>query len=245
MRIVKAERLAAFVATTLWVLATAFDLAAAQTRPLRAADILPQIEAALMEKGAPPDARVRLAAPDQPLPIAAEGAPAFDSVSYNPRSGRFLIRASSADGAEFAVIAGAARSPVDLPVLIAPLARGEEIVEGNIAWITSDEGLVSDAVFDAAALIGAQARRPLNAGVALRKSDLAVPTLVKKGALVAVTYAAPGLALSQMGLAQSNGARGDVVDIEIAGVRTIRAVVAGANTAEIAAPRHAGLEQMQ
>ncbi|MEQ1931753.1 MAG: flagellar basal body P-ring formation chaperone FlgA [Parvularculaceae bacterium] len=205
----------------------------------RAADLLPAIEAALAEKGAPADVQVILTSPEQPVPDNAT----FDSVSFNQVNGRFAIRLSAA-GAQPSIVSGSARAPVETPVLIEAVPRGEEIREENIGFASTANVLAADTVFEVESLVGAVARRNLGAGAPLRRADVAQPVLVKKNSLVTVAYEAPGLSLTQSGVAQSNGAKGDVIDIETVQTgRVIRAVVSGTNFAVIAGARLAAREQ--
>lgn len=197
----------------------------------RAADLRPAIEAALIERGAPEDAVVTLAAPDLPIP---EGA-VVEQLSYNPQSGRFVARAAGA------VIAGAARRVVQTPVLIAPVARGEEVSADNIAYLETSDSLPADVILAADEIAGKSARRNLAAGAPVRGGDIVAPVLVRKNSAVTVSFERPGVFLTQTGEAQANGAEGDVIDIETSSGRVIRAVVTGRNAARVLASRHAGL----
>ena len=198
----------------------------------RAADLLPAIEAALIEQGASADAEVRLAAPDLAI---ADGA-TIESLSYNPRSGRFVARAAGA------VIAGTARAATETPVLIEPVARGEEIAEDNIAFLQTADVLPADVALTLDDLAGKEARRNLGAGAPLRRSDVVAPILVKRNALVTVSYERPGVVLTQTGVAQVAGSQGEVIDIETASGRIVRAVVIGRDRARVVGARQARLQ---
>jgi flagella basal body P-ring formation protein FlgA len=195
---------------------------------MRAADHLPAIETALAEQGAPAGGEIRLAEPEQLVPDNAT----LVSMSFNPQSGRFIARL--AGGGDVVVIAGSARKPVEAPVLVAAKARGDMISESDIAYVETADVLPTDVILETEALVGAEARRDLRAGAPLRRSDIAERMLIKKKALVTVAYESPGLWLSQTGVAQANGAQGDVIAVEIAGSgRIVRAVVEGENHARI------------
>lgn len=200
-----------------------------------AQDMLPEIETALAAQGAPAGALVALVAPDIPLADDA----VLQSVSYSAASGRFVARA----GAGGTPIAGTARVGVETPVLIQPVARGEDISADNIAYAKTTAALPADVALSEGALIGTKARRNLVAGAPLRRSDVAFPLDIRKNALVTVRYEAPGLTLSQTGVARSNGARGEAIEIAGADERVIRAVVTGPNEAKIVSPRLAAMER--
>lgn len=246
MKLLKAPGVVAYAAILLWFLLTVMTSISANAQEavaLRASDILPSIEAALMAKGAPAGAEITLADPDA-LFASASGEPQFDNVSYNAASGRFLVRVVGADGTPALAIAGFMRRPAEFPVLIAPLARGEKLGEDNIAWIETSDARPADFITGLDDLIGMEARRPLQAGAPLRPSDVAAPVLVKKGALVTMTYAALGLSLTHAGVAQSSGARGDLIDVKnMKSERVVKATVAGANIVSVVPPRFAAMEQ--
>ena len=80
----------------------------------------------------------------------------------------------------------------------------------------------------AAQLVGAEARRPLPAGRVLSERDLQAPRLVLRGRTVQLTYARPGLRLSVQGVAQSDGALGDLVRVvNLDSRRQLQGVVVG------------------
>jgi flagella basal body P-ring formation protein FlgA len=207
-----------------------------------AGELLAEITEALAERGMPEDARIRLEAPLQPAPVDATGQPGFESVNFNPKSGRFLIRLAAAGDAPATVIAGVARAPIAVPMLINGVARGAPIEAQNLTLVEWLDAPPADAILDAAELEGALARRTLAPGAVLRRSDVAAAYLVQKGAVVSVAYLAPGLQLTRIGTAQSAGAFGDVIEIAVAGGRSLRAAVTGPNQAQVVGSRLAAME---
>lgn len=233
-----------YVAILLWfLLAVMAPLrAAAPEGPvaLAASDLLPAIEAALMETGIAAGAEIVLAEPSAPVYIAPGAAPVFDSVSVNPHTGRFLIRATGPGGAPASSIAGFARTPARFPVLDRPLARGETVSDDMIDWIETADFRSRGFLTDAEDLIGMKARRALAAGEPLRVIDVEAPLLVRKGALVTMTYADLGITLSEQGLAQSHGAKDEVIEVKnVKSDRVIKAVVRGAGLVAVAGSRPA------
>ncbi len=246
MRPAKAPGFLAYATLLMWFLLTvlspmkagAEEVASPQLVSLRVADILPDIEAVLADKGAAPDAEISLADPQAALLIEQGGKPAFDSVSLNPGTGRFLIRARGA--AETVSIAGFARPRVSLPVLAQPAARGAIIEEADIAWIETAEARPAGVILDGEKLIGMEARRNLPAGAPIRTHDVNAPVLVQKGKLVTIAFEAAGLRLTHAGVALRDGADGDVIDVRnVKSERVVKAIVAGPNLVSAVSARRA------
>lgn len=212
MKLIRYPGLLAYAAMIMWLLQLMITrVDAAEFGRTRLADHIAEITSALVEKGVPQNARVTLAAPDATIGVA-EGAPlVFDSVSVNPATGRFLIRARSAQGAALVAIAGTAIAPIPLPVLTRNFSRNEEIRETDIDWLEVFEPNAGAFVADADAIIGKSARRPLAAGAPLRNTDLQSPVLIRRGETAMIVVDAPGLRLTQSGVALSNGGAGDVI----------------------------------
>jgi len=200
-------------------------------------DILPEIEAALAERGLAANAEITFADPNQRFAIQRGAAP-IDNVSYSPRSGRFVIRLAPPAGAAPVSITGFARAEVSFPVLTRPIARGEIITEDDIAYIETAVSHPGAFVHDANALIGMEARRPLRAQAPLRASDIAAPVLINKGAVITLTYAIEGMRLSHQGVALSGGGKGEIISVRnIQSDRVLKAVIEDVNLVRIAAPR--------
>lgn len=226
----------AYVTIVLWFLLAimaAGTARAEETQPviLTASDILPDIEAALTTRGMAPGAQIILNEPS--LPVAAGGDIEIAHVSYNAQSGRFVIRLQNSQAA----IMGTAKTVTSFPVLTRTIERGEIIGEADIAYVESAEARAGMFVQDAADLIGKEARRPLRPQSPLRSSDVAAPLLIKKGALITLTYAVEGLRLSHQGVALASGAEGDVISVKnVQSDRVMKAIVAGQNIVRVAAP---------
>ena len=246
MKFVKAPGFAAYALIVLWFLLTVLTpmraSAADTAQTLRVADVAPTLEAALMAEGMPADAQLVFADPDAVLFLAPGDALTVDHVSYNPATGRFLLRVATAAGSMS--VAGAARAIERFPVLIGDVARGETIGAENLSWIESADYRAADYVLDAGELSGMEARRALAAGEPVRKIDVAAPVLVKRGAAVLMIYEADGLTLTHSGVAKATGARGDVIEVEnLKSERSLKAVVVGENTVAVSPVRTAYLER--
>ena len=203
---------------------------------LTPADILPDVEAALGERGAPANAEIEFSHPGQSF-AAPQGKLQFDHVSYNPRSGRFVIRLS---GPSRIAIAGRVRAPVTLPILRRDIDRGEVIAANDIEYAEQAIAQGSGFAQEAAALVGMKARRPLQASAPVRVRDVVAPLLIERGAIVTLTYSVDGLRLTHQGVALANGAMGDVISVRnIQSDRVLKAIVDAKNLARIASPRYA------
>lgn len=237
MKPIRLSGILGYSAITLWFLLTIMmPLKAHAQTPVTiiASDIVPTIEAALTDKGITSDAVIHLDKPDQQILVAAGSSPVFDSVSVNPTSGRFLIRARGAENTPSFAISGRALVTVSYPVLANPAHRGDIIKQSDIAFIERDDLSAALYIADVSEIVGKEARRPLRAGTPLRSNDVQLPMMVKKGALVTVHFAMEGLRLSHHGVATVSGAIGDIISIEnTKSDRTIKAVVTGKNRADV------------
>ncbi|MFZ5616423.1 MAG: flagellar basal body P-ring formation chaperone FlgA [Pseudomonadota bacterium] len=224
----------AYVATAMWLLQLAISPAdAAGSVASRVFDHLDEISAALIEKGAPANAKIALAEPGAIVAVEADEALSFDSVSYNRATGRFLMRTIASEGSPAIAVAGIATASVMLPVPARTIARGEIIEETDIDWIEIADARGGFFVDDADLIIGKLARRPLAAGAPLRKADLQSPTLIKRGETATIILEAPGLRLTQAGVALANGGAGDLIAFRnINSDREIKAVVAAKGVAK-------------
>lgn len=229
-----------YLMIALWFLLTIMASSIVRAEPaaapitLTASDILPNIEAALAAHGAPADAEIALNDPDQAFVVS--GPVEIGHVSYSPGSGRFVMRLANAPVA----IAGAAQVSEAVPVLTRAVERGEIIVEDDIAYLEMAVVRGANFVRNADDLIGKEARRRLTAQTPLRASDVAAPVLVRKGALVTLSYVVEGLRLTHQGVAMKSGTRGDVISVRnIQSERVLKGVVEAENFVAVASPRAA------
>ncbi len=80
-------------------------------------------------------------------------------------------------------------------------------------------------------------RRVLRAGETISASDLRHPVVVNKGQTVTMTFAAPGVDLTAMGRAMSEGGVGDTVTVQNpASFRMVTAIVTAAGTVRATGP---------
>jgi flagellar basal body P-ring formation protein FlgA len=131
-------------------------------------------------------------------------------------------------------------STLRIVVPVRDIMRGEVVGESDLTFadITGTTLSPSTATkFET--LTGMQTRRMLRAGDAVRAEDVRRPVVVTKGQTVTMIFSAPGVELSAMGRAMSEGGVGDTVTVQNpASFRMVSATVTGAGTvrAEMASP---------
>lgn len=94
------------------------------------------------------------------------------------------------------------------------IARGATIADADLAFIKVPASTLSGgAVTQLDALAGHEARRFLRAGEPVRLSDVRMPVLVTKGSTVTMTFTMPGVSLTAIGKAMSEGGMGETVTV--------------------------------
>ncbi|MFZ5608526.1 MAG: flagellar basal body P-ring formation chaperone FlgA [Pseudomonadota bacterium] len=140
-------------------------------------------------------------------------------------------------------LATAASAEVAVPVLRQDFATGEVIAEQDLRWISISDGQArGNIVRDKAALVDMAARRRLKAGLPLRHSDVEVPAMIRKNALVTMVLRFGALMLTAQGRAQENGAQGETIRLLNVDTRqVVEGRIEGPNLVLVAAPVRLGL----
>ncbi|MDE1987580.1 MAG: flagellar basal body P-ring formation protein FlgA [Alphaproteobacteria bacterium] len=108
------------------------------------------------------------------------------------------------------------------------IARGETIQQSDLTYKTVADNTMFNTVTSMKDLVGMAARRMLRAGDGVRMEDVHPPTLVVKGSTVTMTFEAPGIQLTAVGRAMSEGGMGETVTVQNpVSFRQISAVVTG------------------
>lgn len=95
------------------------------------------------------------------------------------------------------------------------IARGETINESDLTFTTVDgSALMAGVPTKMDEVKGMQSRRMLVAGQPFRAEDVRRPIVVTKGQTVTMQFLAPGVELTAMGRAMSEGGVGDTVTIQ-------------------------------
>lgn len=127
-----------------------------------------------------------------------------------------------------ALAAGSAfAATVRIVVPVHDIARGDTISENDLTYATVDgASLISGIPTRIDEVKGMQARRVLAAGQPFRSDDVRRPIVITKGQTVTMEFDAPGVQLTAMGRAISEGGIGDTVTVQNpASYRMISAIV--------------------
>ena len=193
--------------------------------------VLRELGQALIDAGAGEGLQIELANRDLALYSAEHetAAVAVDIFDFDPRTARFrariwLVGNNEENGID---VSGRAHRVIEVPVLRIPIAVNATIDGSDVEYRKiRRERLAADTVADARDVVGMAAKRRLRAGVPLRAGDLRVPVMVAKGALVTITYEAPGLQLSATARALENGGDGALIRVSnLHSKRTVEAIV--------------------
>ena len=137
---------------------------------------------------------------------------------------------------------GAFAATVRVVVPAHDIARGDTIGENDLTYATVDgAALMSGVPTRMEEVKGMQARRMLAAGQPFRGEDVRRPLVITKGQTVTMEFTAPGVQLTAMGRAMSEGGVGDTVTVQNpASYRMVSAIVTAPGTVRatgiIAAP---------
>jgi flagella basal body P-ring formation protein FlgA len=95
------------------------------------------------------------------------------------------------------------------------IVRGDTISENDLTYATVDgAALMSGVPTKIDEVKGMQARRVLTAGQPFRSDDVRRPIVITKGQTVTMQFVVPGVELTAMGRAMSEGGVGDTVTIQ-------------------------------
>ncbi|HKX63685.1 MAG TPA: flagellar basal body P-ring formation chaperone FlgA [Rhizomicrobium sp.] len=95
------------------------------------------------------------------------------------------------------------------------IARGDTISENDLTYATVDgAALMSGVPTKMDEVKGMQARRMLSSGQPFRGDDVRRPIVITKGQTVTMQFIVPGVELTAMGRAMSEGGVGDTVTIQ-------------------------------
>ncbi|MBI1328808.1 MAG: flagellar basal body P-ring formation protein FlgA [Alphaproteobacteria bacterium] len=109
------------------------------------------------------------------------------------------------------------------------IPRGETIADSDLVYATVPPDRVRGGLaLSMNELSGMQARRYLRAGELVRSEDVRHPVIVTKGSTVTMTFTVPGITLTAVGKAMSEGGLGESVTVlNPVSYRQITATVTG------------------
>jgi flagella basal body P-ring formation protein FlgA len=94
------------------------------------------------------------------------------------------------------------------------IARGETITDADLVYVNVPAGEIQAGIVTSMTdLEGMEARRVLRPGEAVRPDDVRRPILVAKGATVTMEFVAPGIILTAIGKATTEGGLGETVTV--------------------------------
>jgi flagella basal body P-ring formation protein FlgA len=131
-----------------------------------------------------------------------------------------------------------ADTAIRVVVPLRDIARGEVLASSDLTFGSfTGAALMGGTITSMDAVTGMEARRVLHAGETLSAGDLRRPIVVSKGQTVTMMFDAPGVELTAMGRAMSEGGIGDTVTVQNpASFRMVNAIVTAAGTVRATGP---------
>lgn len=179
-------------------------------------DVMTALRAAAARDGISASAEISL---DQQvkalhLPPEASATPQVERFSLDRTTGRFSANLL-AGGQTRIALSGKIVEVLQIPVLAERMGPEQTIRMQDLKLMpVRTDRLQADVVTDATQLVGMMPKRALNAGMALRTSDLRAAIMVRKNAVVAIVYRTPTMTLTAQGRAVEEGARGDTIRVQ-------------------------------
>lgn len=187
-------------------------------RPLRRAEVLAAVRAALVAQGAAPDCDIVIPGFDPPIvPLSGVSAPVISELQFDRDLGRFTAQ-MSVTGAGIdpisARLSGEVADVVEVPVAVTRLTAGSIAGPDDIRMarvhVTS---LHTEVARGPSMVIGMQLRLQMQAGVPIPLSNLMQPTQIARGDAVQMQLRVGGLWLTGQGIALESGAVGDRIRV--------------------------------
>jgi flagella basal body P-ring formation protein FlgA len=148
------------------------------------------------------------------LPVSSRGSFAIRDLRVDRRSGRFsgLLTAPGANPPVRLTIYGRVQKLVAVPVLTRRLRKGAVIRGADLEVRKIPRANLSQyTLLERTDIVGMAARYTLRPGVAIRKSDVRPPILVRRGELVTMEIRTPYILITVRGRALDSGARGETI----------------------------------
>lgn len=187
-----------------------------------------------------PAADVRFITDDSPIPfVLPTGDLKWEVIPSDPGiigSSRFSI-IFTVDGKVRRNMSLTGRFEAMAPVAVAStdLAKGSLITSRHITLETRDITRFRKPCLDPAELEGRITLRTIKAGSVIDLSLVQVPPLIKKGEVVKIVLNQPGISLSTLGVARSDGGKDELIKVEnISSNKILQCRVAAAGLVEVA-----------
>jgi flagella basal body P-ring formation protein FlgA len=161
-------------------------------------------------------------------------------LNFDPRTGRFSVAFDLPGSAVARRIglrfSGTAHETVETAVLVRSLGRGDVIRPSDIAMERRPKADVAGEYIRDGAAVTLAAKRSLQAGTVLRRSDLMKPEVIQRNEAVTIAFEMPGVLLTARGKALESGAAGDIISVlNIQSNRTVQATVIAAGRVGVGA----------
>lgn len=208
--------------------------------PLRRAPVLAALRKALAGLGAAPGSRLVLDGFSPPiLPVGAEPRIVVEQLSFDASEGEFqgvLAIALADDPGVTMAVAGRSVRTVALPVAAHRLDPGMVLEKADFVIHEIEASRARPGVLrEVDAALGQTVRQAVPAGAPVPRDDLTPLPAVARGQRVRMEIAAPGLAVTAVGVALSDAATGERVDVlNPASHAVVRAAVLGPGLVEVA-----------
>lgn len=140
-----------------------------------------------------------------------------EALSHDPASGRFVAEIRTPLDNDETLLTTVTGQTIDvqvIPVLAHSVSRGDIITAADLKTERVPlKRIGSNIVAQMDDVIGMQTKRALRPGDPLRSTDLKTPTMIEKGALITMTFAVPGIKLTNVGRALEAGGAGDIINV--------------------------------
>lgn len=151
------------------------------------------------------------------LPVGMTPELTIETLTHDPVTGRFVAQIRTPldnDATMLTSVVGQTIEVQIIPVLARPVPRGSVLTTGDIKTVRIPvQRMGANIVAQMTDVIGMQTKRALRPGQPLRSTDLKSPTLIEKGALITMTFDAPGIKLTNVGRALEAGGAGDIINV--------------------------------
>jgi len=197
--------------------------------------IIANLQAALVSRGAPGDISLELESRNQQLVVATDSAADLSvrDLFYDRAGKRFS--ATIAAGDSRLPVSGRLFATVEVPVLTRAVGRGEVVTAEDLSMTRLREDQLRPAMItDPGAIVGMAAKIALRANQPIVTADLQKPLAVARGALVTLVLNYRGMALTAQGRAIDQGSLGDTVRVtNTHSNMTVEGVIDGTNRVRV------------
>ena len=208
--------------------------------PLSREAVIKKVSEMIRQRGMRGDVRVELSYRIQriDLPVESRGSFTIRDLRIDRRTGRFsgLLVAPGGNASVKLQVHGRVQKLMAVPVLTRQLRKGAVIRSRDVeVRKILRSGLPQHALLERNEIVGMAARYTLRPGVAVRKSDVRPPLLVRRGEIVTMEIRTPYVVVTARGRALQSGARGDTIRLRnTQSKKTLEAKIVGPGRVTVA-----------